>query len=144
MHTRQAIRQALETLLTGLTTTGANVYASRVHPLAAPKLPCLLIFTDIERTQYATIRLPRTQERILNVKLEAYVKGVSGCDDKLDEISAEVEAAIYSDTTLGGLVKDVKVVNFDSQFSGDGDQPVAVGLITVEVIYHSVEGSPTN
>jgi len=144
MHTRQAIREALKTQLTGLTTTGANVYASRVHPLAAPKLPCLLIFTDIERVQYVTMGLPRTQERTLSVKLEAYVKGVSGCDDKLDDIAAEVEAAIYSDTTLGGLIKDIKVVNFDSQFSGDGDQPVAVGLITAEVIYHSIEGSPTN
>lgn len=144
MHTRQAIREALKTLLTGLTTTGNNVYASRVHPLAAPKLPCLLIFTDIERSQYATINLPRTQARTLNVKLEAYVKGVTGCDDTLDTISAEVEAAIYSDITLGGLVKDVRVVSYDTQFSGDGDQPVAVGLITAEVIYHSVEGSPTN
>jgi len=143
MNIRQSIRESLKTLLTGLTTTGSSIYASRVRPLSSPKLPCLLIYTDAERTSYVTMGLPRTQERTLNVKVEAYVKANTGYDNKLDDISAEIEAAVYSDVTLGGLVKDVKVTGFDAQFSGDGDQPVAVGQFTVEVIYHTKEGSPT-
>lgn len=41
---RQQIREALETQLTGLTTTGARVYTSRVYPLNEDNLPALRIF----------------------------------------------------------------------------------------------------
>lgn len=143
MNIRQSIRDALKTRFTGLPTTGSSVYASRVRPLSSPKLPCLLIYTDNEGIDYVTMGLPRTQQRTLNVKLEAYVKGNAGYDNQLDDINAEIEAAVYTDITLGGLVKDVRVTGFDAQFSGDGDQPVAVGQITVQVIYHTIEGSPT-
>jgi hypothetical protein len=47
-HVRQQVREALAIQLTGLTTTGAKVFQSRVYPLESSDLPCLLIATEEE------------------------------------------------------------------------------------------------
>jgi hypothetical protein len=51
----------------------------------------------------------------------------------------QVEEAIASDVTLGGLAKDAQVTAFEADFSGDGEQPVAVGRFTVAVQYRTAE-----
>jgi len=143
-HIRQLIRDNIKTTITGLTTTGNSVYQTRVNPLAAPKLPCLLLYTDDESISYDTVSYPRTQSRRLTVKIEAYVKGTTNYDSTLDLISSEIEAALYEDVTRGGLAKDTRINSFGADYSGEGDQPVACGILTVEVIYTTQEGSPTN
>lgn len=143
-HIRQLLRDDIKTAVTGLATTGNNVFQSRVNPLSAPKLPCLLIYTEDESIQYSTVSYPRTQQRSLSVKIEAYVKGVTNYDNNLDTICSEIEQALYNDVTRSGLAKDTRVVAFSADYSGDGDQPVACGILTIEVIYTTVEGSPTN
>lgn len=141
-HTRTAIRNNISTTLTGLSTTAGRIYLSRVNPIAAPKLPCILVYTDAEAVQYRTVGMPRTQVRFLDVKVELYVKGSTNYDTQLDDIAAEIEAALYADVTRGGLAQDTRIVQLNTQFSGDGDQPVGVGMMTVRVEYHTTEGSP--
>ena len=143
-HIRKLIRDNIVTSLTGLTTTGSNVYASRVHPLAANKLPGLAVYTNSEQIQYRTISLPRTQSRTITINVEIYVKAVATFDDDIDTVVAEVEAALYTDVTRGGYAEDTKVTSLDVQFSGDGDQPIAGARLDVEVMYFATEGSPTN
>ncbi len=140
-HIRKLIRDDIKTTLTGLTTTGANCFASRVYPIESARLPGIIIYTESETNNYVTMGLPRTQRRTLRVSVEVYVSGVSNYDATLDLICAEIEDALYTDLTRGGYAEDTKVVNFDSQFTGDGNQPVAIGVLTVEVEYHSTEGS---
>lgn len=140
-HPRKLIRDDIKTTLTGLTTTGANVFASRVYPIESARLPGIIIYTENEANEYVTMGLPRTQRRTLRVSVEVYVQGISNYDTTLDLICSEVEDALYTDVTRGGNAKDTRVINFDSQFSGDGNQPVAIGVLTVEVEYHTVEGS---
>ena len=140
-HVRKLIRDDIETTLTGLTTTGANVYQTRVYPLAENKLPGLAIFTKTEDTEYATIGPPRTQIRTLVVRVEIYVKEITNFDDSLDAISVEVEQALYTDRTRGGLAKDTRITSFDADFSGDGDQPVARATLDVEIEYATLENN---
>lgn len=142
-HVRQSIRENVETTLTGLTTTGSRVYASRVFPLAADKLPGLAIYSSDESTEYVTTGLPRTQLRTLSINVEAYVRGSSNYDDSLDTICSEIEAALYTDGTRGGYAKDTKITAMDSEFSGDGDQPVARATLRVEVEYATKENDVT-
>jgi hypothetical protein len=142
-HVRQSIRENVETTLTGLTTTGSRVYASRVFPLAADKLPGLAIYSSDESTEYVTTGLPRTQLRTLSINVEAYVRGNSNYDDSLDTICSEIEAALYTDGTRGGYAKDTKITAMDSEFSGDGDQPVARATLRVEVEYATKENDVT-
>jgi hypothetical protein len=141
-HIRKSIRDNVVTTLTGLTTTGANVFQTRVYPLASNKLPGLAIYTRSESSDYSTITMPRNIIRTMTVSVEAYVKGVTGTDDSLDTIASEIEAALYSDVTRGGLAKDTRVVSFEADFSGDPDQPVGTATINVDIDYVTIEGAP--
>ena len=142
-HIRNAIRDDITTTLTGLSTTGSNVYQTRIYPLADNKLPGLAIYTMSEETEYQSISPPRTLQRKLDVVLEAYVKAVSDYDDTLDTICAEVEAALYTDLSRGGYAFDTRVVGFSADISDQGDQPMILGRLTVEIQYSATEGSPT-
>lgn len=143
-HIRKVIRDDIVTSLTGLASTGSRVYTSRVYPMDSSKLPGIAIYTNSENSEYATIGLPRTIMRTVDVNVEVYVKGVAGHDDSLDQICAEIEAALYSDVTRGGYAKDTKIMSFESQYSGDGDQPVVTGVLLVQVMYITTEGAPTS
>lgn len=138
-HVRQQIRDDIVTTLTGLTTTGSNIFRSRIFPLEETNLPALCIYTKSETSEYDTIGLPRSVNRVLDVAVEAYVKGVSNYDNTLDTIAVEMEEAIAADITLGGLAKDAQITAFQADFAGDGEQPVAVGRFTVTVEYRTVE-----
>jgi len=138
-HVRKQIRDNIVTTITGLATTGSNVYRTRVYPLADAKLPGLAIFTDSEEIEPSTITPPRTQMRTLTVRIEAFVKGVSNFDDQIDTISEEVEEALAADITRGGLAQDTRITGFEADFSGEGDQPVGVGRISVSVDYVTIE-----
>ena len=143
-HVRQQIRDEIVTTLTGLTTTGSNVFRSRIFPLEETNLPALCIYTKSETSEYDTIGLPRSVNRVLDVAVEAYVKGVSNYDNTLDTIAVEVEGAIAADITLGDLAKDAQITAFEADFAGDGEQPVAVGRFTVTVEYRTVENDVEN
>jgi len=140
-HVRKQIRDNIVTTLTGLTTTGSNVYRTRVYPIEEGKLPALLIYADSEVAQIATITPPRTQMRVLTVRVEAFVKGVSNYDNLLDTIAEEVEEALAVDVTRNSLAKDTRVTGFEAEFSGEGDQPVATGSFTIEVDYATLENA---
>lgn len=138
-HVRKQIRDAIVTAVTGLTTTGANVFRSRIYPLEKTKLPCLCIFTRSEAVEFDTLTISRSVSRNLEVMVEAYVKDTADYDNTLDTIAVEVEEALSADVTLGGLCKDLQVTAFEADFSGDGEQPVAVGRFTVAVNYRTAE-----
>jgi hypothetical protein len=138
-HLRQQIRDRVVTDLTGLSTTGSNVFRSRIYPLESGKLPGLCIFTKSETTEYDTINIPRSITRTLEIGVEAYVKATSNYDNTLDTIAVEVEEALAGDVTLNDLVKDSKITSFESDYSGDGEQPIAIGRFTIEALYRAKE-----
>ena len=138
-HVRKSIRDNVTTTLTGLATTGSNVYQTRFYPLAEAKLAGLCIYTNSEDVEYTTLSLPRTQMRSLEVMVEAYVKGTTNIDDTLDTIGVEISEALAADVTRGGYAKDTKVTRFEATYAGEGDQPVGVGSFTVEVLYATLE-----
>ena len=104
-HVRQQIRDDIVTTLTGLATTGSNVFRSRIFPLEETNLPALCIYTKSEASEYDTIGLPRSVNRVLDVAVEAYVKGVSNYDNTLDTIAVEVEDNIGLDLVNTGRVE---------------------------------------
>lgn len=138
-HLRKQIRDAVVTALTGLTTTSTRVYKSRVYPLETGKLPGLCIYTKSEEISTTTINRPRTQIRTLEVIVEAYVMVNTNFDDTIDTISVEVEEALYTNALLGGLSKELNILSFDADYSGEGEKVVGVGRWTVNVIYTDKE-----
>ena len=135
-HVRKLIRDNIVTTVTGLTTTASRVYKTRIYPLETGKLPGLCVYTKSETSEMQTMTMPRTQMRVLDVMVEAYVQGT---DDALDTIAVEVEEALATDVTRGGYAKDTEVVDFEADFSGEAEKPFSVGRFTVRVTYMTVE-----
>ena len=140
-HLHKQIRSALVTKLTGLTTSGARVYANRLQPLPDALQPTLLITLDEERASGMTIHQPQAQDRELSVVVSAYAKAVSSLDDTLDLMSKEVEIALASGITVGSRTLGV----FYTGMSFDDDQldkPVGVKRMTFSITYTAMSNAP--
>ena len=140
-HYRQQIRERVATTLTGLATTGSNVFQSRVYPIEENKLPCLLIYTKDETSEPLAMSPPRSIEKVLNLVVEAYVKTNDNFDDTIDTICKEVEEALYTDRLINNLAKDSFLTNTEINFNSDGDNPVGIVVMTFEIAYHHTEGT---
>lgn len=142
-HVRTQIRNAVAAEVTGLTTSGARVYETRIYPYDADDhLPGLAVYTVTEaRLDDGDVVSNWTEGyRALRLVVEARAKAASGVDDTLDTMCAEVEAALYdgandSGTTLYGLIKGLDYVETELEYSGESDQPVALARVTFSIMY---------
>ena len=141
-HVRQQIREYFGTTLTGLTTTGSNVYESRVYPIENTKLPALVIYTKSETSEPIVIGTDRLMSRELSVVVEGYAKATSNFDDTIDTISKEVEEAIAADRTLDGLAKDTYLESTEIEFNAEGEKPLGYVSLTFLTNYYVQETNP--
>ena len=141
-HIRQQIREYFGTTLTGLTTTGSNVYESRVYPIENTKLPALVIYTKSETSEPIVIGTDRLMSRELSVVVEGYAKATSNFDDTIDTISKEVEEAIAADRTLDGLAKDTYLESTEIEFNAEGEKPLGYVSLTFLTNYYVQETNP--
>lgn len=141
-HVRQQIREYFGTNLTGLNTTGSNVFESRVYPLDNTRLPALLIYTKSEASEPIVIGTDRVMSRELSVVVEGYVKSTTNFDDTIDTISKEVEEAIAADRTLGGLAKDTYIESTEITFNAEGEKPMGYVSLTFISNYYVQETNP--
>ncbi len=140
-HIRQQIRERIGTTLTGLSTTGSNVYQSRVYNLEDSTLPALIIYTKNEDSQLLEMGSTRTLQRDLSLVVEAYVKANNNYDDTIDTISKEVEAAMAADVTHNSLARDTFLSSTEINYNGEGDQPIAVMSLVYNVTYLTTEAA---
>ena len=125
-HARAQIRNALVARLTGLATTGARVFASRFYVFDAATLPGLRIYADSE--EKLGEHMGGRQMRRVQFIVEAVAKQNATLDDTLDQIALEVETAIASEQTLGGLaLGGVRYEGVDD-FRTDGSLEHPVGV----------------
>ena len=143
-HVRKQIRDAIGTRLTGLATTGSKVYPGRSLPLADDQSPPALCFytfpdsPDFENGElYDGVCLPL---RVLTVEIQGYYRG--GSDDDLDQMAVEVEEAMYTDPTFGGLVQWTRLGDQDVGRDSDGARLEGVITMQFDVAYLAAEGSP--
>ena len=141
-HIRQQIREYFGTTLTGLSTTGSNVYESRIYPIENSKLPALVIYTKSETSEPIVIGTDRVMSRELSVVVEGYAKATSNFDDTIDTISKEVEEAIAADRTLGGLAKDTYLESTQIDFNAEGEKPLGFVSLTFISNYYVKEKNP--
>lgn len=140
-HVRRQIRDAALTALTGLATTGAHVYASRVDELQDTNLPALRIITNDEQVDIDSMGASRLVERTLTLVVEACVKENDTFDDTLDQIFKEVETAIAANQGMGGA-KYVQLGSIEVEMSGEGEKDVGIGRMTFEVYYITAFNAP--
>lgn len=131
-HARTQIRQAVATLLTGLATTGARVFQSRMRPQKDADLPCLLVTTESEDISGDTFG--DTQDRRLTVIVRGIALNSAALDQTLDQIALEVETAM---ATSGANLRKIDV-DFDDEL----EKPAGVIALVYEALYFTHAGNP--
>lgn len=131
-HVRKQIFDRVETLLTGLGTTGSRIYRSPVHPLTSVTMPGICVYCGPERSKGGT-RDATTKE--VDIAIDAYVEGDT-YDDTFAQIQAEVETALYGDVDnegrfFNGLATNLVYSGSDSRY----DDTAAVAHGVMEIVY---------
>ena len=140
-HIRKTIREHVVTTITGLSTTGSNVYETRYFPLQTGNLPALIVYTLDETVEDYTIgQNTRTQFRALNLIIEAHCRGTANIDDTLDTIAEEVEEAMVTDISRGGNAKDTKLVSTEVDFD-TASQKTGLMRLTYLISYNTIENA---
>lgn len=144
-HVRTQIREALKVLLTGLATTGNNVFTNRLQVLKDASLPAIEIETgDEDITIEDGVENP-VLERVMRVDVLVKVKAVEGLDDLTDQILSEVETAISVDVdanTLSGLVKSIDLSEINLEQNDDAEKDIAELRIGFDVQYFTQANAP--
>ena len=134
-HVRQQIRDRVATLVTGLPTTGANVYKMRRYALDDAKLPAICVYTMDESSSLITIGT-RTLRRVINVAIDIMIKGASTTvSDSLDTICVSAEEAIAGDFTLNGLAKSCILTSTEIDINVEGEKSIASARLVYAVEY---------
>ena len=141
-HLRRQIRERVVTTLTGLSTTGSNVFQSRVYPMETGGLPGLCIYTNDESVDIASIGATRTLFRELNFMVEGYASAGSSLENTLDKIGKEIEVAMSGDIKINNLAMDSRLTNVEVSLSGDGSSSLGVIRHTYLVTYQNLENTP--
>lgn len=143
-HARQQVREAAVTDLTGLVTTGSNVFTARVAPLGEAQMPGLKVMLRDETADWdATGTLARTGRLVI----EGWAQGGDGLEDTLDTIAAEVEAAIYGGTELLALLMNLgaPTTSIDLPETAEGmARRTGVVRMMFPLIYRTAEGDATD
>jgi hypothetical protein len=142
-HVRQQIRDRVITNVTGLTTTGARVFKSRVYPLNADTMPALLVYSTTEDSDIDVMGFPGVLNRIVNVVIEGYVRNITVYDNLIDDICQEVEVAMANDPTINGLAKNSFLSGTEINYTGEGDQPIGVVTMNYVVQYRTATNAPS-
>ena len=140
-HLRQSIRERFVTDVTGLTTTGSNVFEGRNYPIEDGSLPCLLVFSTTEESEVTEMASPRPMTRILNVVVQGVV-GATTPDDTLDLISKEVEVAMAADVKINSLANNSFLSSTEIEFNSDGAKPIGTVMLNYSVEYRNLDNNP--
>ena len=134
-HLRRQIRERVATMLTGLSTTGSNVFQSHVYPLENADLPALCIYTQDEEIEVGAMGDPRVCHSTMTLIVDGYAQTSSNLDDQLDQIGKEVQVAMAGDIDINNLVKDSYLSSVDISYSGEGTSPIGIIRHNYSVLY---------
>ena len=135
-HIRESLRDRAVVTLTGLATTGTNVFGARVYPVAATALPALLVFTEEEEPfeEGESMGNDYVMDMVLVVRVLA--AAVTEVEDQSDLILEEVQTAWGTDRTLNALAMQTRYIGrSETEYSTEGDREHATFDISFFVRY---------
>lgn len=144
-HLRDQIMAAMVTTLTGLTTTGVNVFPDEDDPVENAELPCLVLLQGGETNEVVTMPTPRLMRAFFDVDVIAYVKRTHAQADvrkKANTICKEVQTAMAGNVSLSGLAKYATLVQTDFELTGEAEKPAAMARMRWQVFYCYAENAP--
>lgn len=139
-HVRQQLREAAESRLTGLATTGTRVF--KHHRALGPNdYPALRVTTMNERSE-AVGGDCDVLVRTIELLVEAWAAGGDELEETLDTIAAETETAIGTDDTFGGLATHTTLTATEKRIDAEGRRRVGVLVMTFEASVTTGAGAP--
>lgn len=136
-HKRAQIKSRVATVLTGLSTTGSNVFQSRTYPIATSSVPGLLIYANSETVERLEIGIQNRQQRNLDLVIEAVAKG-NTAESTLDTITVEVEEAMANDQTLNGLAIDSQITDTSIR-QASAESEFFIATLRYTVLYRTID-----
>ena len=122
-------------MLTGLSSTGSNVFQSHVCSLENDDLRSLCIYTKDEEIEVGASGDPRVYHSTMILIVDGYVQTFSNLDDHLYQIGIEVQVAMARDIYIYNLVKDSYLSSVDISYSGEGTSPIGIIRHNYSLLY---------
>ena len=145
-HTRTQIRSALgalvKTAIDPITFLVERRY--RIDPTLRP-LVIMSLGEDAIQTGESAMGDPTYDvEHAQVATFELHAEGDSGeiCADQIDQLELEVEAAIASDLTLGGIAEMIYPIGSELEMETTQDRVIAVRSVNYSVVWRSKFGAP--
>lgn len=139
MHRAESILIAIEAAVTGLASTGASVL--RGYGVQLPALPGLVVRmgADAQLQNFSAAQVARR----LEVAVEINVEQAADSDSQLNQVRAEVYAALMAAPQLGlGFVSDTRHIVDDEPEQKDLAQPIVRQVMLFQVDYqHSYQSA---
>jgi len=131
----ETIMDTVASTLTGLATTGSNVTRGRVYPIESSGLPALSVFQGAETIVDEQNLSAVTRELTVNIAIHA--KPASGLDTQINQVRAEIYAALMADYTQGlGYVLNTQWREDDPpEYSDDQENGSARAVSTWSILY---------
>ncbi len=135
-HPRKTVRASAITALTGLTTTGSNVFESQIYPLEDSNLPALLVYTRADafgaaEREYTSVTATwGGYARQITLVVEAHVKSTATPDATIDTICEEVETALEAKSAWTSNVGQITYEGTEIEFFDEAEVRQAVATIT--------------
>lgn len=142
MHVRQRIRTDIVALLGPLPATAGNVLVGRTRPLPKDHPDTLLVYTIGATPRPFSTDYPPTVINAVRVIIEARVLASEPPDDKLDQISAEVETVMPSLKKLGGYITGISPPTVTIRITAEGDTHSGSLALEYVVTYSAKMNAP--
>lgn len=142
MTVRQSIKAGYTALLEQhVQSVDGRVYSQRRPRLGRGSSPCLSIYLGDASSTPITSHFPRTLENRMEVVIVGYSDAdPEQVDDILEALAEEIDAALYKDWRLGGLVKSLNPSRVRMPDPSEKDAPQGVIAISYEAVFYTVEG----
>lgn len=137
MHRAESILSAIQTILTGLGTTGNSVERDQVYP---PQTPPALSISQGEESPLGGVTNIQFQDAALAVEVTIYVKAAN-YNSQLNQIKAEVYAALMAtrNLNLAYVIDTIWSGDTAPEASGDAEQKTMRATMRFTVAYrHSI------
>ena len=142
-HRAESIVSAVVTTVTGLTTTGSNVYRGRMTPIAADVSNALRVYLgeDSLLGEYSQAKM----DWELTILIESFAKSPTAqIDTRLNTIREEVTIALQADYTQG-LAYVINTLEGNAarpEFSAEGEQAMGSQVMEWKIHYRRSRTDP--
>lgn len=150
-HIRKQVRDAAVAALTGLVTTGANVFSGRLSPFNDDEYPGLVVFLNADNAAPDGWFGGPTETHSGDLVVEGVAQGNDELIDTLDQISLEVEVALFGAAgesfralLMGGdmlMPPDARISIEEPDANGGARRQGSVSL-RFPITYRTVFGDP--